>query len=234
MLYGLGNGMKGVSMKKGSTSIVIGFDYTDGSRYALRAGLQIADSMPSCEPHVCCVARSADGPVRLEIDGAWRTLGFETAASMLRATVERELGLAAIRGTNLHFDHVVTHVRIGDPATKLLELATEVDASLIALGATLSSGFKRRVLGSVGDTVMRRAHCPLYVAHPKGVPELAAASRPEAMCAACMYLRSTTDGRIDSCSRHKRPEPKESGAQLRTAKLEVVTFDEVSEISQVG
>jgi nucleotide-binding universal stress UspA family protein len=56
-----------------------------------------------------------------------------------------------------------THIRVvaehRDRA--IVELAEELGAGLIAMGSRGQGGVKRALLGSVSDSVVRHAHCPV-------------------------------------------------------------------------
>jgi hypothetical protein len=47
----------------------------------------------------------------------------------------------------------------GDPAQRIVELAEREHCDLIAMGTHGRSGFKRLLMGSVAEAVMRRANC---------------------------------------------------------------------------
>jgi nucleotide-binding universal stress UspA family protein len=49
----------------------------------------------------------------------------------------------------------------GDPATRIVELAEEEHCDLIVLGTHGRTGFKRLLMGSVAEAVVRRAKCPV-------------------------------------------------------------------------
>ena len=53
-----------------------------------------------------------------------------------------------------------THADEGDPAEVLVRLAAECDADLLVIG---NKGMKRRVLGSVPNTVTHKAECSVLV-----------------------------------------------------------------------
>jgi universal stress protein A len=49
----------------------------------------------------------------------------------------------------------------GDPATRLVELAKEENADMIVMGTHGRTGLSRLLMGSVAESVVRRAHCPV-------------------------------------------------------------------------
>jgi nucleotide-binding universal stress UspA family protein len=64
-----------------------------------------------------------------------------------------------------------THLRIGKPDTEIVGLAEEIGAGLIVIGSRGLDGIGRALMGSVSDSVVRHAHCPVLVV--RGVEERA-------------------------------------------------------------
>lgn len=62
---------------------------------------------------------------------------------------------------------VVTHLRVGDPAREVAQLAVDLDADAIVVGTHGRRGIARLVLGSVAERVLRHATCPVLVVCPK-------------------------------------------------------------------
>lgn len=58
---------------------------------------------------------------------------------------------------------VTAQIECGNPATVIAELAERDAFDLIVMGTHGRSGFRRFVLGSVAETVMRHANCPVLV-----------------------------------------------------------------------
>ncbi len=52
----------------------------------------------------------------------------------------------------------------GDPASEIVRCARERHCDLLLIGTHGRTGMRRLVLGSVAETVIRRAHCPVLVA----------------------------------------------------------------------
>ncbi|GAB3020440.1 universal stress protein [Natronobiforma cellulositropha] len=59
-------------------------------------------------------------------------------------------------------------VRTGDPAAEIAAYAADLDAEMIVMGTAGRSGFKRRILGSVADEVLRTAPVPVLTVRPDG------------------------------------------------------------------
>jgi nucleotide-binding universal stress UspA family protein len=55
------------------------------------------------------------------------------------------------------------HLRMGKADIEIVELAKEIDAGLLILGSRGSGMIKRALIGSVSDSVVRHAHCPVTV-----------------------------------------------------------------------
>ena len=85
------------------------------------------------------------GPARVE-QGARRTLDEEVKS------IEKAGGSVAR-----------SHLRMGDAARAIVNLAEEQKVGLIAMGSRGSSRIKRALMGSVSDSVVRHAHCPVMV-----------------------------------------------------------------------
>src|ERR687890_283463 len=64
------------------------------------------------------------------------------------------------------------HLRMGErPEEKIVALTEELGAGLIAMGSRGLGGMKRLLTGSVSDSVVRHAHCPVLVVRAeKGSP----------------------------------------------------------------
>ncbi|MCB0970629.1 MAG: universal stress protein, partial [Acidimicrobiales bacterium] len=58
------------------------------------------------------------------------------------------------------------HVLVGSAGHAICEYAVERQASAVVLGSHGRGGFKRAVLGSVSDHVVRHAPCPVIVVGP--------------------------------------------------------------------
>lgn len=77
------------------------------------------------------------------------------AQELLEAQVERMKATGA--------ELAQAHPRMGRTAEEIVLLAEELGADLVALGSRGLGGVKRALMGSVSDSVVRHAHCPVLV-----------------------------------------------------------------------
>ena len=138
---------------------------TDGSEQAELAALmavELADATPS-ELHVVHV-----GVVPSFLKSYPGTLGYERRLYEQIEEMSRELlrkqslQVKAAGGTVAG-----THLRMGEVALEIVALAEELQADLIVMGSRGLGGVRRALMGSVSDSVVRHAHCPVLVVRPE-------------------------------------------------------------------
>src|SRR5215207_4999422 len=56
-----------------------------------------------------------------------------------------------------------THLREGPAADEIVEVAEEIGAGLIVMGSRGHGRLRRALMGSVSDSVVRHAHCPVTI-----------------------------------------------------------------------
>jgi nucleotide-binding universal stress UspA family protein len=78
------------------------------------------------------------------------------ARTLLAAEVERMKGAGA--------DVEQAHMRSGKADEEIVVLAEELGADLIVMGCRGRGGVRRALMGSVSESVVRHAHCPVLVA----------------------------------------------------------------------
>ena len=59
------------------------------------------------------------------------------------------------------------HLLIGRPDAAIVWLAQEMGTDLVVLGSRGLGGMSRALIGSVSDSVVRHAHCPVLVVRPE-------------------------------------------------------------------
>jgi nucleotide-binding universal stress UspA family protein len=55
------------------------------------------------------------------------------------------------------------HLRLGRPDDQIIEVGEELGVGLIVIGSRGHGGVRRALMGSVSDSVIRHAHCPVLV-----------------------------------------------------------------------
>lgn len=85
---------------------------------------------------------------------------FDALAHDLVSAGEEDV--AAVAGI-LGRSNVETRVIVGAPGVAICNLAEELSARAIIIGSRGRGGFKRAILGSVSDHVVRHAPCPVIV-----------------------------------------------------------------------
>ncbi len=119
------------------------------------------------------------------------------ASDALVALVRDRLAIFATSTTNAGWDWVVrTHVRRGDPAEAAADLAAQVDADLVCVGAAAREG------SSTTARLLDEAGCPVLVVRPKeyGNPRARVA---RVSCPDCERTRAETGGEEWLCERHR-------------------------------
>jgi nucleotide-binding universal stress UspA family protein len=138
---------------------------TDGSEEANLAALRAVDLADAthCELHVVHV-----GVVPIFLKSYPGTLGYERKLYEEIEEMSRELlrrqswRVKAIGGTVAG-----AHLRMGAVDLEIVALAEELGADLIVMGSRGLGGVRRALMGSVSDSVVRHAHCPVLVVRPE-------------------------------------------------------------------
>ena len=81
------------------------------------------------------------------------------AARRFHPVLQRARAMAEQQGAILQ-----THVLAGHPVRTVVELARELDADLLVIGATGHSALYERMIGSRADRIIQLAPCPVLVA----------------------------------------------------------------------
>jgi nucleotide-binding universal stress UspA family protein len=60
-----------------------------------------------------------------------------------------------------------SHAHVGRPDAEIVDQAERIGAGLIVMGSRGSGPIRRVLMGSVSDSVVRHAHCPVMVVRPE-------------------------------------------------------------------
>jgi nucleotide-binding universal stress UspA family protein len=142
---------------------------TDGSKDAIlaaRTAVDLADKTGS-ELHAAFVLRTQDAP-------DYDTMGFdiekpheEEVRQMGQRLLDEQVRWVKEAGGTV----TGAHFRMGRPDEGILAVGEDVGAGLIVLGSRGLGGVKRALMGSVSDSVVRHAHCPVLVVRKEEEPD---------------------------------------------------------------
>ena len=141
------------------TKILLAADGSEEATLAARTATDIAEKIGS-ELHVVLVGLSVSyvgmGPVEIADIPAPSQEELTEEAQRLLDTQSRQIEAAG---------GVVTqaHLRVGRPDEEIVALAEELGAGLLVIGSRGLGGIRRALMGSVSDSVVRHAHCPVLV-----------------------------------------------------------------------
>lgn len=146
-----------MSAQQGSTTIVVGLDFSEEGERALDAALRFASSFPGVGIHV------------LHVDASAKTFeeNLDFAVSRTDHTVEARVKALAGGLPQVKDVAVKTYVRGGGAADQIVSLAAELNADLVVVGTRGKRGLERLVLGSVAEAVVRDVGCPVWIVKPK-------------------------------------------------------------------
>lgn len=150
--------------------VVVAYDFSSTADVALERAVELACRAPE---HVLHFVTVLDPRTGLGLDpGA--TIDYRYAEQLQRDLLDRLHAIFAVRGPTSEV-HFFVHVLIGDAVPEILAVAEDVGADMIVLGSHGRTGVRRVVLGSVSESIVRAAGCPVIVARPKTYPEVALA-----------------------------------------------------------
>ncbi len=141
------------------TKILLATDGSQEATLAARTAIDIADKTGS-ELHVVLVGLSVSlvgmGPAEIADIPGPRQEELNYEAQRLLDTQLKQIEAAGGTVTQ-------AHLRIGKADEEIIALAEELDAGLIVIGSRGLGGIRRVLMGSVSDSVVRHAHCPVLV-----------------------------------------------------------------------
>jgi nucleotide-binding universal stress UspA family protein len=150
------------------TKVLLATDGSEEAELAARSAAELADKIGS-ELHVVHVfgispwypaypeATGFDG-VELEdpvLEEDLQRISEQRARELLDAEAEK---LRSVGGTPAQ-----THLVEGGVPQEIVGLAEEIGAGLVVVGSRGRGGIRRALMGSVSDSVVRHAHCPVLV-----------------------------------------------------------------------
>ena len=132
-------------------TVIVPWDFSDDSKEALEAALEMVDSPEKIE-----VVHITSYPSGVEPGVVWGTITEESISENLEKAflkVSEEHGFPELKFTSA----------FGDPGIGITNIARQRDAGLIVISSHGRTGLNRILLGSVAERVVRLAPCPVLV-----------------------------------------------------------------------
>jgi nucleotide-binding universal stress UspA family protein len=149
--------------------MLVGMDFSEAADRALREALDLASRRGKVELHVACIVPRPSSEVRHSLlEDSWLIAEgaiIEGVFASLRSHGEAELTAFLQRIAQLGRrapPQTVSHVRIDAPGFGLVELAADIAADLVVVGAC-GQGATRAPVGSTAECTSRYARCPVLV-----------------------------------------------------------------------
>ena len=146
------------------TKILLATDGSEEAQLAARTAADLAKSTGS-ELHIVVIFQeSAYGHPYYEVR-------FPEFAEQLRQRDREEkqqmLDAQVKRLQETEVDLAEAHLRTGEPDREIVALSEGLRVGLIVMGSRGLGGVRRALMGSVSDSVVRHAHCPVMVVRPE-------------------------------------------------------------------
>jgi nucleotide-binding universal stress UspA family protein len=172
--------------------VLVGIDFSPISREILRAAGDSAQARHG-ELHVAHVSARAPSE-STSILSADRPLELASEADAAHARLER-----LAKETALSVPRVVLHVRVGRADVEMAQLAQDIGADLLVVGAGSPNRLERLLLGSTAESLVRNAPCPVLAYRPKSVRPWDKIAPP---CKDCVEVQRSTGRARLWCDRH--------------------------------
>ena len=138
------------------TKILLATDGSKDAELATKAAIELANTTGS-ELHVVYVGDFVPSPHAYPENKLGQLV--ERVTRRTHSVLGERIALIAAAGGGVSGEHV----RVGRPAEEIVGLAEEIKAGLIVVGSRGLGGIRRALVGSVSDSVVRHAHCPVLV-----------------------------------------------------------------------
>src|SRR5215204_1091784 len=150
----------------GSSKILLATDGSEEAELAARTAADLAKSTNS-ELHLIYIGHMPsifyESPGTMALDPDLQSRMEEEAEKAAKTNLEKQA--QKIRQVGIEVAGI--HTRVGFPAAEIVRLAGRLGAGLIVMGSRGLGPLRRTLMGSVSDSVVRHAHCPVLVVRPE-------------------------------------------------------------------
>jgi nucleotide-binding universal stress UspA family protein len=150
---------EGVAVSIFPTKILLASDGSEEAELALKTAVDLTNNTNS-ELHVVTVG-GAEYRHGYDIPESGDLLRetYKTLEREAQETLDEQVKKIEEAGGTV----TEAHLRTGRAAEEIVALGEEIGAGLIIIGSRGRGGIRRTLMGSVSDSVIRHAHCPVLV-----------------------------------------------------------------------
>jgi nucleotide-binding universal stress UspA family protein len=147
------------------TKILLAFDGSREAELAARTAAELANSTNS-ELHLITVPDSTYHSLEWHFHGRYET--YEEAIEAVMGETQKVLDELVQKVEELGGGVKEAHPRIGEPPDQaIIHVAEELGIGLIVMGSRGLGGVRRALMGSISESVVRYAHCPVMIVRPE-------------------------------------------------------------------
>jgi nucleotide-binding universal stress UspA family protein len=161
---------------RGPYKMVVGIDFEKTGDDALADALRLAREHPNDELHLVHVVRvGKEKHTAEQLAEIERQMEESGEAMKARAM---ELSTELFPGEQWEQD-MMFHVRLGEPAEALHQVAIDYDAHVIVVGTHARRGVEKLLLGSVAEHLVRISRVPVLIARERDLTGLQKSDQPD-------------------------------------------------------
>jgi nucleotide-binding universal stress UspA family protein len=186
--------MNAVDDKTEKSVVLVGVDLSPSSHEILEAAVGIARRAPT-ELHIVHVLPLVPSDM-IGASRADRDLEYAAQIEQARERLDR----LAMEVSNA-VKRIAGHLRVGSPDVEIAQLASDIGADFVVVGTHGRRGWDRLLLGSVAESLVRHAPCPVLTWRPKAIPIWNQIAPP---CPDCVAVQKETSRAKLWCERHSQ------------------------------
>ncbi len=185
--------------------VLVGIDFSELGDRALKTAISLAAAAGGkTEVHAAYIESVVEGtPVsRKDVHR------MDDDVSRVRERVQQILSSYKEEHGDPAVAEIAVHVARGAAAQELAHLAAQLRAGLIVVGTHGRRGIRRAVLGSVAESLVRIATCPVLVMRAIDHSRVEELPDVAPLCQACAKTRDESEGKQLWCEQHAAHHPR--------------------------